>query len=81
MTILGYVGDSNPYFGATIGRYANRIAKGSFQLAGRTYDLALNAKTSHLHGGNIGFDKVNLRYQKEVVREIYLFLNFSYCKN
>ena len=54
----GYLKNNSPYFGALIGRYANRIGKGKFSLGGREYRLATNSGESHLHGGNRGFDKV-----------------------
>jgi aldose 1-epimerase len=69
--ILGYdrledYMERSPYYGALVGRFANRIAAGKFVLDGREYSLACNdvygagpeAVANHLHGGNVGYDKV-----------------------
>ena len=57
-TLEGYLSENNPYFGALIGRYANRIGKATFQLNDQLYTLAPNNNGNTLHGGNKGFDKV-----------------------
>ncbi|MFZ0501556.1 MAG: aldose epimerase family protein, partial [Steroidobacteraceae bacterium] len=51
-----YFADGN-YFGATVGRFANRIAKGRFTLGGHTYQVSVNDHGNSLHGGTPGFDK------------------------
>ncbi|MFJ7099778.1 aldose epimerase family protein [Streptomyces albogriseolus] len=55
-TLEEYVA-SSPYFGALIGRYGNRIGKGTFTLDGARYQLSVNDGENSLHGGAQGFDK------------------------
>jgi len=61
--MLGYDGIDDylktpQYFGATVGRFANRIARGRFTLDGRDYRVPVNNGKNSLHGGTVGFDKV-----------------------
>ena len=72
-----YIKDNSPYFGALIGRYGNRIGKGKFELDGKTYTLATNNGENHLHGGNVGFDKV-LWDAKEIIVKGCPGLELSY---
>jgi aldose 1-epimerase len=51
-----YVAES-PYYGAVVGRYANRIANARFSLDGRVHHVSANEPPNHLHGGFAGFDK------------------------
>jgi len=57
-TFGGYMQKKDPYIGALVGRYANRIANAKFTMDGKTYKLAPNNFGNSLHGGNVGFDKV-----------------------
>jgi aldose 1-epimerase len=50
-------GSGSTYFGSTVGRYANRIAKGTFTLDGQTYHIPINNGQNALHGGQIGWNQ------------------------
>lgn len=60
-SVEGYLSEANQYFGASVGRFGNRIAHGKFTLDGQTYTLATNNEPGgipcHLHGGDVGFNK------------------------
>ena len=64
-SIAGFTQKGNPFFGALIGRYGNRIAKGHFTLDGATYTLAQNNNGQSLHGGLKGYDKVMWKAEKQ----------------
>jgi aldose 1-epimerase len=57
-SVEGYQKSTEPYFGATIGRYGNRIAKGKFSLEGKQYQISINNGVNTLHGGKKGFQDV-----------------------
>lgn len=59
-----YDNATEPYFGATIGRYGNRIAKGEFELDGKPYQLTINNGVNTLHGGKTGFQYQNWSIDK-----------------
>lgn len=56
-SLTGYL-ERHPYFGATVGRFCNRIGGGKFSIDGKTFTLVTNNGPNHLHGGTIGFDKL-----------------------
>jgi aldose 1-epimerase len=56
-SIDGYSDSANPYLGATVGRYANRISRGSLVVDGTAHQLSRNEGDHHLHGGREGFDR------------------------
>src|SRR4030042_5132665 len=74
-TLEDYIAD-RWFFGATIGRYANRIAEGRFILGGVEYQLAQNSFPSHLHGGNKGFHKVGWKGDQKIGQDS-IFVVFS----
>lgn len=70
--INDYIKGNSPFMGAVCGRIANRIGKGQFTLNNKTYKLAVNDGPNHLHGGKIGFDKVNWSIVKTTPNSVEL---------
>jgi len=68
----------NPYIGATIGRYANRIANARFVLNGTEYKLTANEGVNQLHGGKVGFDKKLWSTQEAVAAENEAWVKMTY---
>lgn len=76
--LAGYLAAPDVYFGAVIGRYANRIARGEFVLDGIVYQLSQNEGEHHLHGGSRGFDKKVWQARPRVgVDEVAVVLSHS----
>jgi len=75
-TLEGYLKQTT-FFGATIGRFGNRIAKGKFTLNGKEYTLPINNAPNHLHGGPNGFDH-QLWAAKEIEKPDAAGVEFTY---
>jgi len=76
-TLAGYLA-KNPYFGALVGRYGNRIGNAKFTLEGKEYTLAKNNGPNALHGGLKGFDKVVWQAQSlQKSAEVGLILKYT----
>ena len=76
-TLEGYI-KGHPYFGATVGRYANRIGGARFKLNDVEYQLAANNGPNHLHGGIKGFDKVIWKAEDVTAESNQAFVKLSY---
>lgn len=76
-TLEGYI-KGHPYFGAIVGRYANRIGAAKFKLDGTEYKLAANNGPNHLHGGLRGFDKVVWTAEDAKAERNQVYLKLSY---
>jgi aldose 1-epimerase len=74
-SLSGYLQKGNPYFGAIVGRYANRIGHASFVIDGVTYKITANENGNTLHGGLKGFDKVI--WTVEQVNDSILVLSYT----
>lgn len=76
-TLEGYI-PRHPYFGATVGRYANRIGGAKFKLNDLEYKLEANDGPNHLHGGIKGFDKVVWKAEDVTAESNQVFVKLSY---
>jgi len=56
-SLQGYLEDQSTHFGGIVGRYGNRLAKGTLSIDGKTYHVPLNNNGNALHGGTVGFDQ------------------------
>jgi len=74
-SIDDYINANEPYHGATIGRYANRISKGTFSLDGKKYNLPVNNGVNHLHGGPNGFHNKTWNLVSSAKEKIVMSLN------
>lgn len=76
-----YLAPENPYFGATVGRFGNRIKDGKFTLDGNDYQLATNNDPGgipcHLHGGEVGFNRVMWTGKADAVNNAVIFTYVS----
>ncbi|XP_063831871.1 galactose mutarotase isoform X1 [Ostrinia nubilalis] len=73
--ITSYVERNTPYMGATVGRCANRIGGANFTIDGIMYKLAKNIGENHLHGGIVGFNKVNWESRVEGNKVVFSYLS------
>src|SRR6266849_520616 len=77
--VAGYQSDKNQYFGCTVGRVANRIAKGKFTREGKEYKLAINKEPNHLHGGvKRSCDKVVWKQVETKTEETWMGMKLKY---
>jgi aldose 1-epimerase len=74
-SLSGYLQKNNPYFGAIVGRYANRIGHASFKIDGKSYSISANENGNTLHGGLKGFDKVI--WTVDLVNDSSLVLSYT----